>query len=223
LQFDRPSPLDELAERGRRIFHAGGDPRVSKDGRACASCHPDGRDDGLVWSTPNGPRQTISLAARVRHEAPFGWMAKHASLPEHMRTTMKNLKGKGLEPRDEDALASYLVAMRGPPVGARPLSAEEEQGRAIFESTSAECSSCHGGPDKSDHDAHDVKTRTASDTTHDFLAPSLAGIGGSAPYFHDGRYTSLEELLDKSDGKMGSVAGLSPGEKGALVAYLRTL
>ena len=31
--------------------------RLSGDGRACASCHPDGRDDGLVWSTPNGPRQ----------------------------------------------------------------------------------------------------------------------------------------------------------------------
>ncbi len=223
LHFERPSPQGELAERGRRIFHAGMDPRISKDGRACASCHPDGRDDGLVWSTPNGPRQTISLAGRIRHEAPFGWMAKHASLQEHMRTTMKNLKGKGLEPRDEDALAAYLLAMRGPPAVARPLSTEEEQGRAIFESTSAECSSCHGGTDKSDHDAHDVKTKTASDTTHDFLAPALAGIAGSAPYFHDGRYGSLEELLDKSDGKMGSVAGLSPGEKGALVAYLRTL
>jgi DNA-binding beta-propeller fold protein YncE len=223
LRFDRPSGLADAAESGRRIFFASGDPRISKDGRACASCHPDGRDDGLVWSTPNGPRQTISLAARVRHEAPFGWMAKHPSLQEHMRTTMKNLKGKGLEPGDEGALASWLVAMPGPPTKTHTLTPEEEQGRTIFASAGAECSSCHGGPDTSDHEAHDVKSATASDKNHDFLAPSLAGIGGTAPYFHDGRYASLEELLEKSDGKMGSVEGLSPDQRSALVAYLRTL
>jgi DNA-binding beta-propeller fold protein YncE len=223
FRIDRPSPLGEVAERGRRIFHAGGDPRISKDGRACASCHPDGRDDGLVWSTPNGPRQTILLAGRVRHEGPFGWMAKHATLQEHMRSTMKNLKGKGLDPSDEDALASYLVTMPGPPALARALSAEEERGRALFESKETECSQCHGGTDRSDHEAHDVKSASATDTTHDLLAPSLAGIGGSAPYFHDGRYSSLEQLLDKSEGKMATVAGLSPGDKGALVAYLQTL
>jgi hypothetical protein len=227
-RMQRPSPLGEVAERGRRLFHAGGDPRIAKDGRACASCHPDGRDDGLVWSTPNGPRQTIFLAGRIRHEGPFGWMAKHATLQEHMRATMKNLKGKGLGRADEDALATYLLAMPGPPADSKlstlsTLSTEEERGRQIFESKDAECSQCHGGKDRSDHEAHDVKSASASDTTHDFLAPSLARIGGTAPYFHDGRYTSLEQLLDKSDGKMGSVAGLSPGDKGALVAYLRTL
>ncbi|MDB5218390.1 MAG: Surface antigen protein, partial [Myxococcaceae bacterium] len=51
-------------ERGRALFHATGDNRVSADGRACASCHPDGRDDTLVWSSPNGPRQTPMLAGR---------------------------------------------------------------------------------------------------------------------------------------------------------------
>jgi hypothetical protein len=49
------------------------------------------------------------------------------------------------------------------------------------------------------------------------------GIGGSGPYFHDGRYASLEELLEKSKGKMGSVTALTPPERGALLSYLRTL
>ncbi len=34
---------------GRRIFHQMGDARISADGRACASCHPDGREDALTW------------------------------------------------------------------------------------------------------------------------------------------------------------------------------
>jgi len=223
LRLDRTSALGELAERGRKIFHAGGDARISKDGRACASCHPDGRDDGLVWSTPNGPRQTILLAGRVRHEAPYGWMAKHASLQEHMRSTMKNLKGKGLEKADEDALASYLTSMPGPPAVARPLTPEEERGRAVFASKDTDCATCHGGTDKSDHDLHDVKSLTASDKSRELIAPSLVDVAGSAPYFHDGRYSSLEDLLDKTNGSMGSTATLSPEDKGALVAYLRTL
>ncbi len=63
---------DEVVALGRRLFHAAGDERLSGDGRACASCHPDGRDDGLVWSTPNGPRQTPMLAGRTR-------LARHPS------------------------------------------------------------------------------------------------------------------------------------------------
>ena len=42
--------------RGRALFRVTDDGRLSRDGRACASCHPDGRDDALTWSTPDGPR-----------------------------------------------------------------------------------------------------------------------------------------------------------------------
>ena len=42
---------------GRVLFHMVGDePQFSKDWiRACAGCHPDGRDDGLTWSTLQRP------------------------------------------------------------------------------------------------------------------------------------------------------------------------
>src|SRR5262249_47938145 len=58
---------------GRILFHSVGDVRISHDGRACASCHPDGRDDALTWATPNGPRRSIMLAGRVASTAPFSW------------------------------------------------------------------------------------------------------------------------------------------------------
>ncbi|MBL9025295.1 MAG: hypothetical protein JNL21_24085, partial [Myxococcales bacterium] len=56
LPLARPETpaLDEQAALGRTLFHATRDVRLSFDGRACASCHPEGRADSLTWSTPDG-------------------------------------------------------------------------------------------------------------------------------------------------------------------------
>ena len=40
------TPLSNEYALGRILYHSTSDSRISKDGRACASCHPDGRDDG---------------------------------------------------------------------------------------------------------------------------------------------------------------------------------
>ncbi len=224
VKLERPSRLSEKAALGRKLFHSGGDARIAKDGRACASCHPGGRDDGLVWSTPNGPRQTIMLAGREARPAPFGWMGKHGTLQIHMAATMKNLKGTGLPASDADALAAYIQTMKGPPHPVRTLTKEEEHGKDVFESPSTGCSTCHAGSSGfSDHDVHNVHSATIADTQSEFLAPSLIGVGGSAPYFHDGRYATLDDLIAKSDGKMGTTSTLSPMDRRALAAYLATL
>lgn len=47
--------------RGAQAFHSARG-RMAQAGRiACASCHPDGRSDGVTWVFPNGPRQTPAL------------------------------------------------------------------------------------------------------------------------------------------------------------------
>jgi DNA-binding beta-propeller fold protein YncE/mono/diheme cytochrome c family protein len=232
IKLLRSSGLSELATMGRKIFFSGGDARISKDGRACSSCHPDGRDDGLVWSTPDGPRQTIMLAGRVNRQGPFGWLGKHPTLQTHMQSTMKNLKGNGLDAHEQDALAAFLVTMKGPPAKWHALTEEESHGRDVFNSSDAQCSSCHSTTTGfTDHDTHDVRSATASDQEKSFLVPSLADVGASAPYFHDGRYATLEELVEKSPNgtpngttdAMGSTKQLNDADKKALVAYLRTL
>ena len=48
-------------EVGRKLFFASGDPRIASDGRACASCHPDGRDDTLVWSSAFWALMTLAV------------------------------------------------------------------------------------------------------------------------------------------------------------------
>jgi hypothetical protein len=218
------TPLSPEAALGEKLFHRAMNSKVSRDGRVCASCHPDGRDDGLVWSTPDGPRQTILLAGRVGRDAPFGWLGKHGSLDEHITITMKNLKGTGLDADERHALVTWLRAMPAPP-RARLASAGalEEHGRELFNSSALQCASCHAEKtDFSDREAHDVASATRADVSRQFLAPSLRFVGGSGPYFHDGRYASLGELLEKNT-TMGDTHALPQEDRAALEAYLRTL
>jgi len=56
-----------------------------------------------------------------------------------------------------------------------------------------------------------------------FDTPTLRFIRGSAPYFHDGRYPTLEALLSDPGSRMGHSAALPEADRAALVAYLRTL
>ena len=84
------------------------------------------------------------------------------------------------------------------------------------------CGSCHVNGD-SDGLAYDVGSRTLRDKSSLFLAPSLRFVSGTAPYFHDGRYSSLFKLVQSCDGKMGSTRQLSVADMRALEMYLRTL
>jgi len=210
-------------ERGRALFHATGEGRISGDGRACASCHPDGRDDTLVWSSPNGPRQTPILAGRLSGAAPYGWNGDAADVSTHLVQTFKRLGGSGLTGDDKESLIAYVSSLRTPPP--RKASAETvARGHAIFHSSKTECSSCHGDAgDLPDGSKHDVKSRAAGDTRAAFDTPSLRFVGGSGPWFHDGRYKDLRTLLVKSDGKMGHTKHLSPSELADLEAYLESL
>jgi DNA-binding beta-propeller fold protein YncE/mono/diheme cytochrome c family protein len=211
---------------GRALFHMSGDERISHDGRACASCHPDGRDDALTWSTPNGPRRSIMLAGRVNDTAPFSWAGSEKTLKEHMGITFTRLQGTGgLRGLELDALADYVSTLAPPPVAA-PNPADQAKiarGSTIFHSQAAGCSSCHSGDIATDNEHHDVQSKGQADKSGKFNTPTLKFVGGGGPYFHDGRYKTLHELLTDADRKMGHTAQLSPDDIEALEAYLRTL
>jgi cytochrome c peroxidase len=48
-------------------------------------------------------------------------------------------------------------------------------------------------------------------------------VAGTAPYFHDGRYKTLDEVLTAPDHAMGTATHLGRQDRAALVAYLETL
>lgn len=61
------------------------------------------------------------------------------------------------------------------------------------------CAACHRGPMLSDYQLHDLGLGTAGDPgdgSGRFRTASLRGVLLTAPYFHDGRAATLEEVID---------------------------
>jgi len=227
IALSRPEgAIDEKFERGRQIFHDNFDPRVSRDGRACVNCHPDGREDGFTWSTPDGPRQTISLAGRLSNVGPFGWFGDHVDVRNHLKHTISRLGGQGFDTQEQadlEALVTYISHMKAPVAAKKEASAElVAEGHALFHATKQGCGDCHaeGGTDKR---RHDVGTGNNIEARLSFDTPSLLSIAGSAPYYHDGRYKTLDDLLSKADDKMGHAKHLNAKERAAMVAYMESL
>lgn len=209
---------------GRSLFHSTNDARIARDGRACASCHPDGREDGLVWATPNGPRRTKLLAGSLHGTAPFAWDGDAAKLHDHLEDTFERLRGAGgLRSVELRALTSYVKALPSPPRTTVKDPQKVARGKEIFESKRAGCATCHAGEHFTDNKIHDVKSKTKMDREAGFNTPSLAFLRGRAPYYHDGRYATLSELLAGVDGAMGHTKHLSKADRAALEAFLLTL
>ena len=205
---------------GRELFHRVNDARITKEGIACASCHPDALDDGVTWQTPEGPRQTIMLAGKVHGGAPFGWTRGQGTLVEYIQGTCNRLGGTGLDLDEVQAVAHFLETLPPPPANASTDVAEA--GRRVFEDRG--CGSCHTGGVGSDgasyrfgNDHLAAQYEPARDT------PSLKRVAQSGPYFHDGRYRTLEALLADERSGMGQTRDLSTRDRELLLAYLRSL
>jgi len=201
---------------GRELFAATFDRRISSDGRGCASCHVDGADDALVWSTPQGNRRTRTLEGQLG-SGPFGWKGEHKTLAEHVKVTERQLGGTGLSEDDRAKLTAYVATLgarkRTPP----PNDALVVKGRELFVSPKHDCATCHaGGGADTDRAVHDVGSGGP------FMTPSLAGVTTRPLLFHDGAYGSLDELLAKAKG-MGRANEMSPDERKAMTAFLATL
>jgi mono/diheme cytochrome c family protein len=214
------SGLDYQRIVGRHLFHTGPDPRISSDGRACASCHPDGRDDAITWATPDGPRRTVMLAGRIADTAPYGWNGAGRDLREHLGHTFERLKGRGLSSLELEALLAYVKGLRAP--AGRADDSRVARGKALFHSAETACATCHRDGTGTDGRAHDVGSKTPTDRSAAFDTPSLKAIAGHAPYFHDGRYSTLRELL-RDNPRMGKTKHLDDADLDALEAYLRSL
>jgi cytochrome c peroxidase len=229
---DKPTPavtvnasaaasFDAKVARGRRLFHAV-DGRVAADGRACASCHTDGRDDGLTWNTPEGNRQTPMLAARLSDTAPYGWTRDAKTFHEYVTGTISRLRGKGFSKDELDDLQAYVFSIKAPPKDPKQDEQLVKHGAEVF--ASAACASCHTGVQTSDGKKHAIPDSLgAAKAGTAYQTPSLRFVSGTAPYFHDGRYPTLRALLTSADPNMGKAKDLPAGDIDALEAYLKSL
>ncbi len=156
-------PLPADVARGRRLFFAANDTRIGGPSAfACASCHMDGRADGLVWSSGSGPRQTPILAGRLDGTGPYNWLGTESALEDNIHKTIGRLGGSGIKPQESQDLARYisryLPRLDNPnPTG----TAEVALGRKLFHDADVGCSSCHTSNQRfTDGLLHDVGTTT---------------------------------------------------------------
>lgn len=138
-----------------------------------------------------------------------------------------------------DALAAYVESLVEAPRSPHrsPTDEPTEAGRSgalVFER--AGCAECHAGPLFTDSSLelpfllHDVGTLTTTSGSRlgspltGLDTPSLLGVWGSAPYFHDGSAATLEDVLAReTEDRHGHAATLGGDERADLAAFLREL
>jgi hypothetical protein len=229
---------------GERVFSSA---RYTFQGQfACRSCHPDGHVDGLAYDFDGSGVGDNLLDNRslcgVAGTEPFKWNGKNPTLqfqdgPRFARVLMRTdpIPGPQL-----DQLADFIVHL--PPertlpwsrVG-KPLTPTEERGRRLFFATQRndgspipvrlQCQTCHTPPLFTNRLIASVGTQLPRDPKDGFDTPHLLGIGASAPYLHDGRAKTLEELwtVYQKDDQHGVSSYWSKEQLNDLVEYLKTL
>ena len=136
---------------------------------------------------------------------------------------------------------------RDDPGGQRTLTAEQRTGRELFFSARTACSSCHVAPLFTDSQWHNLGVPQAGPRAVDdgrsvvtgndadkgaFKTPTLRNIALTAPYMHDGVFSTLDEVIAFYVAGGGPAPNKSPlmkplalslKEQKALVAFLESL
>jgi mono/diheme cytochrome c family protein len=188
------------------------------------------------------PRQTPMLAGRVGAVGPYGWLGEDRTLVDRILVGFGLHRWNGARhtyllpayrPHHEqqaEALAAFLrEGLVPPPLEHRALTPVEARGSDLFHSDDTQCAFCHV-PER-DFTSRQVvalalgPSAIAPDLRDGpgFRVPSLLYVGGTAPYYHDGRSASLAELVAGIGDGMGATASLSAEDRAALVAYLATI
>jgi len=226
--------LSPVAEAGRRMFTDATDPHLTPDGVVtCASCHPaGGGDDGLAWriqtaSIPRKLRRTPDVWALDRTHKPLHWDGSlHAPSALVSQTVQELLGGDGLLV-DPTPIVQYLHELSPPPGAPSPTAAARAavaRGSALFHSSTVGCASCHVGSSGTDGERHDVLGPSVFPDARltAVVTPTLLGVRGRGPYFHDGRAATLLDVLARSAGRHGRTSTLTSRQRADLVAYLDT-
>jgi mono/diheme cytochrome c family protein len=210
-------PGDSRRDTGHEIFHANPGSTI-----ACASCHPEGGDDGHVWHFDVGIRRTQSLHGGFRGTEPLHWDGNLADFDALVHDTFETrMSGPTLAAAQRAALGQWLDGVPALPHMTVPDAAAVQRGRALFESGTVGCASCHGGPLLTNNQTLFVGTGEA------LQVPSLRGVAYRAPYMHNGCAGTLAERFTNPQcgggSSHGHTAQLDAGQLADLTAYLDTL
>jgi YVTN family beta-propeller protein len=217
-----PRPELDAVDRGKRLF---ADARLSHDGwMSCQSCHTDGQSNGLSVDTLSdggfGTPKRVSSLLGVGATGPWTWLGTTERLEDQVRKSIETtMRGKSPSAEQVEDLTAYLRSLPPPrPIPVEGADEAIERGRAVFRAR--RCAECHAPPEYTSEGTFDVGL--VDEVGHrKFNPPSLRGVGDRAPYFHDGRAASLEDVFLRH--RHPKESGWSHGEVEDLAAFLRTL
>jgi cytochrome c peroxidase len=211
-------PGESRADTGHDLFH-----RDAGGGIACASCHPEGGEDGRTWRFKGtGERRTQALHVGLRDTAPFHWNGDLPGVGELMTQVFVGRMGGVRESAPRvSALSEWLFALKAP-ASIRDASDEAAQrGKALFRSADVGCNTCHSGDKLTDNQSVVIDTAT----NVKLQVPSLVAIGYRAPFMHNGCAATLADRFNPACGgdAHGNTSGLSDDQRTDLIAYLESL
>jgi cytochrome c peroxidase len=202
------------ADLAHAVFHTRAGAAI-----ACASCHPEGGDDGHVWTLDGASKRTPSLRGTIAGTAPYHWFGNEAdiaALANDVYTSRMN--GAQLDPEQLARLRTWVEAIPAPPAPSWLDAAAVTRGQALFERADVGCSSCHSGAKLTNNLTMNVGTGDY------FQVPPLVGVGWRTPLLHDGCAKTLSERFGKcATAQHGSIGSLSSQDVSDLVAYLESL
>ena len=208
-------PIEPSILNGQKLFHSSDDPRMAKDQWiSCATCHFDGSTDHANWFFPDGLRNTPSLIGATL-TGPFHWSGNLDEIQD-VEDTIRELQGgtglvsgptncapacDGAEKNlgrsiELDDLAAYVSSLKFTIHTSNSSSEDSEsiaRGKELFFDTGNNCSSCHVPPLYTDKLNHKLLQPNLS--VKILNTPSLLRLKRSAPYLHDGKAKTLDQIL----------------------------
>jgi len=210
LRIDLEGPL--RADTGHDLFHLD-----AGAGIACASCHPEGGDDGHVWTFVGvGSRHTPALTFGLEGTAPFHWEGDLADMRELVDDVhVTRMGGTPLDDAWVGALEHYLFSLPSPTPTRTTEDPAVQRGAALFSSWG--CRTCHAGA-----------TFTSPDSVSmgfdiDLQVPGLRGVALHPPYMHDGRARDLQAAVSDMLERTRPDTVATAAEMTDILAYLASL
>ena len=234
--------MDDAIRRGERMFTTAA--YTFQHQFSCRSCHPDGHVDGLSYDFDGDGIGDNLLDNRslqgVAGTGPFKWNGKNPTLeiqcgPRFAKVLMRT---DPFPPKQLHDLTTFIQSLPPPRVARNKdgmLTPAQERGRAIFFAAktpngteiplSRRCVTCHPPPLYSVRLPFNIGTKGKYDSTEAFDTPHLLGVADTAPYLHDGRAQSLEELwtIYNTNDLHGVSSYMNKIQLNDLVEFLKTL
>jgi mono/diheme cytochrome c family protein len=197
-------------DTGHDLYHVATTAQI-----ACASCHPEGTDDGHVWQFERiGARRTQSPEVGLEGAAPFHWDGDMDDFQTLSNEVYTHRMGGAMQSDDRAAaFERWLFAAVRAPAGTEVDESLRAEGEALF--VDQGCASCHSGSRMTNEQTVAFRGKSSQ-------LPSLRRVALRPPYMHDGRAEDLRAaVLDMLDATVPDFS-YSGHDVDAIVTYLRT-